>query len=326
MQARASVGREKAVRWWRARGVGLLIALVLAGGVPQPGSGAQATPTPHVNRIAFSFEGEIWSMNVDGTDRTRLTDSPGEDFSPSWSPDGSRIAFRTQRDGNDEIYLMNADGSEEMNLTNDPASDWSPVWSPDGSLIAFSSQRPGDSTRNIYLVNPDGTDLTNLTQDTTEGEYPTWSPDGTRLAFGCYQGGGTSSGTRPNYDICVINRDGTGLANLTNHPAYDMYPAWSSDGATIAIDTERDACPDGTISSSEEVCEDGSAIYLIDPNGINPRLITTPVPGGNRFPAWSPDGSRLAFTRSGLIVTTNPDGSNLQDLGPGAFPTWSPIV
>jgi Tol biopolymer transport system component len=73
---------------------------------------------------------EIYVMNADGTEQTRLTDNSARDMNPSWSPDGRKIAFHSRRDGNNEIYIMNADGSEQRNLTNNPAHDWLPSWSP----------------------------------------------------------------------------------------------------------------------------------------------------------------------------------------------------
>ena len=71
----------------------------------------------------------------------RLTTSPAADLSPTWAPDGRRLAFRSDRDGNDEIYVMDADGSGQHNLTRNPASDYSPAGSPDGRQIAFATSR-----------------------------------------------------------------------------------------------------------------------------------------------------------------------------------------
>mgnify|MGYP006270892699 CR=1 FL=1 len=72
-------------------------------------------------------------MNADGSGQTRLTDDPADDYYPSWSPDGARIAFTSERNGQAEIYAMNADGSGLKNLTNNPAGDWWPSWSPAGT-------------------------------------------------------------------------------------------------------------------------------------------------------------------------------------------------
>jgi len=91
------------------------------------------------------------------------------------SPDGTRIAFQSNRDGNYEIYVMDADGSNQTNLTNNPADDMFPVWSPDGTKIAFMSNRDGNWE--IYVMNADGSNQTNLTNNIGDDMYPMWSPD-----------------------------------------------------------------------------------------------------------------------------------------------------
>ena len=94
---------------------------------------------------------EIYVMNADGTDQTRLTDNPAYDSGPSWSPDGTKIAFDTDRDGNREVYVMNADGTNLINITNHPASDHHPDWSPDGTKILFASNDAGNG--DIFVMN-----------------------------------------------------------------------------------------------------------------------------------------------------------------------------
>jgi Tol biopolymer transport system component len=140
---------------------------------------------------------------------------------PSWSPDGSRIAFERYSSLGGElpdIYVIGVDGTGLTRLTTNPFHDMYPAWSPDGSKIAFASN-PGAGME-IYVMNPDGTGLVNLTNNPAPREFgPAWSPDGTRIVFLSHRDG--------NDDIFIMNPDGSGPVNLTNHPAADDSPAWA---------------------------------------------------------------------------------------------------
>jgi hypothetical protein len=110
-------------------------------------------------------------MNADGSEQTRLT-NPAFGYQPSWSPDGTEIAFSSSRDGNSEIYVMNADGSEQTRLTNNADIDEQPSWSPDGTEIAFISSRDYQ----VYVMNADGSEQTNISNNPAVHDNPDWGP------------------------------------------------------------------------------------------------------------------------------------------------------
>ena len=132
-----------------------------------------------IARIAFLSERdgnrEIYVMDADGSNQTRLTHNPAFDESPDWSSDGTKIAFLSERDGNGEIYVMDADGSNQTRLTHNPAFDAYPTWSPDGTKIAFDSARDGN--QEIYVIDADGGGLKRLTKNPFRDSVPTWSPE-----------------------------------------------------------------------------------------------------------------------------------------------------
>ena len=244
-------------------------------------------------------------MNADGSDRRRVSSDGG--FDPTFSPDGSQIAYRLLLSTDDgEIWVMDADGGNRRDLVKDPDfSDWGPAWSPDGRYIAFDSNRRVGLA--IWLMNADGNDQHIVTQG--HGEYPSWSPDSDRLA---YSGGDY-------YDIRVVDADGSDDVALTTSPAYDMGPAWSPDGTWIAYHTQADYYPDlGEPGMGPEM-----EIHLVRPDGSDDHRITVDrIEDG--FATWSPDSRYLMWARHGQLVVARPDGSGLVDIGPGNFPTWIP--
>jgi len=143
---------------------------------------------------------------------------------PGWSPDGQRIVFSSDRDGDDEIYIADADGSHVQQLTDNDTTDWWPAWSPDGSQIAWTSYRDGNW--DIYVmpapgqaqVNVDSGNVRRLTDNPAKDWGPVWSPDGTRIAFASERDG--------NWEIYIINADGSQPQRLTNNEAQDIGPAW----------------------------------------------------------------------------------------------------
>jgi Tol biopolymer transport system component len=263
------------------------------------------------DRIAFESDragnwGEIYAMGADGSNPVNLTDDPEADGYPAWSPDGTRIAFESWRDGNAEIYVMDADGSNPVRLTDNPADDWHPAWSPDGTRIAFASARDGNFE--IYVMDADDSNPVNLTNNPAGDYSPAWSPDGTRIAF--------YSGRDGNPEIYVMEADGSNPVNLTNNPAFDGEPAWSPDGTRIAFESGRDGNPE---------------IFVMGTDGSNPVNLTN-NPAFDYSPAWSPDGTRIAFVsyRDGNpeIYVMDADGSDPVNLtnNPAwdTYPAWSP--
>jgi Tol biopolymer transport system component len=260
-------------------------------------------PDP-TNCLPFNCNDEIYVMNADGSEVTPLTNEPGYDYYPSWSPDGTRIAFQSYHN-NDDIYVMNADGSGVARLTDHPANDWLSSWSPDGKRIAFDSKR--DANDDIYVMNADGSEVERLTNNPSWDEAPSWSPNGMRIAFAS-----TRNDTNPvdcdrcnattqascNYEIYVMNADGSDQTRLTNNPAPECYPSWSPDGKHIAYTAESNGNWD---------------IYVMNADGSGVERLTN-NPGRDEAPSWSPDGMRIAFTRR--EKDTNGDGHiDLRDPG-----------
>ena len=260
-------------------------------------------------RIAFlsTRDGneEIYIMNADGTNQTRLTFNSSNDAYPAISPDGSRIAFTSNRNGSSEIYVMNIDGSDQTRLTNTtyPYGDYYPSWSPDGSMIAFYSSRSNDF--DIYTMNADGSDITQLTNAGTFNGYPSWNPNGNLIAFDSTRDG--------NSEIYVMNSDGSNQTRLTYNPTSgNNNPAWSPEGNMIAFFSGRDG---------------NSEIYVMNSDGSNQNNLTNNS-AGDWNPCWSPDGSMIAFDR-GEIYVMNSDGSNQTRLTNTAssinrYPSWGP--
>jgi TolB protein len=270
--------------------------------------------TPTVEEMAAPTNGrlvldnfeDIFIANADGSGLQQLTDDPGAEFDGMLSPDGTKIVYRDSTRGvneNDEIYVMNVDGSGKTNLTNDPANDWGPAWSPDGRQIAFSSMRASGFLPQLFVMDADGGNVQQLTE--REGEYPSWSPDGSRIVFMSQEPAGAN-----NYEIYVINSDGSGATRLTNQSGSDGWPVWSPDGTTIAFTSERADCRYSTADDCLESDEEDAlrTIWLMAADGGNQRRLTDIY---GQFMTWSPDGRWIAFGSYGGLHLVAVDGSEV---------------
>jgi Tol biopolymer transport system component len=196
---------------------------------------------------------QIYSMNSDGSNQTRLTRSDEEDTHPEWSPDGNKIAFTSRRvNGVDHIFIMNADGSGVRQLTSGDNEDGAPAWSPDGSRIAFQGRR-GNNV-DIFIINAGGSGITKLTDNNQIDAFPEWSPDGKKIVY--------HSNANGNFEIYVINADGSKPIRLTEATYDNKYPEWSPDGSKIVFYSKRDCT------------NDNGEIYIMDADGKNQVRVT----------------------------------------------------
>ncbi len=256
--------------------------------------------TPTNGKIVFGSDrgggnGELFTMDPDGSHVTRLTNNNDVDAHASWSPDGRRIVFiRQPKGGTADIYVMDADGRRVTRLTNNDDVDILPAWSPDGTKIAFARGEGRDSE--IYVMSSvDGSSPRALTRNGTEDVMPAWSPDGKKIAFVSDRSGNT--------EIHVMSVDGGGQTQLTRRRTTTLGPAWSPDGQMIAF---------ASLAS-----DDLAHVFVMNAGGGGLRSVGRSA-GNDAFPRWSPDGKKLVFfsTRdgNGEIYVMNADGSGQVNL------------
>jgi TolB protein len=294
--------------------------------------------------IAHTISDELHQTQraLRGVARTRLTFDSDRD--------GERMRGTIENRGIKEIYISDYDGERQTRVTVGRTLNITPRWSPDARSIAYTSYRRGGG--NIFISNIFQGTLEEVTKGDKAGEnwLPAWSPEGTRLAFSSTRDG--------NPEIYVVNRDGSNLRRLTNHPGIDISPTWSPAGTQIAFVSDRSGSPQIYIigadglglmkKTSESWCDKptwspapyneiayasrtgpGYDIKVLDLAAGNIRQLTFGE-GTNESPAYSPNGRHIAFmsTRSGKnqIFTMARDGKDVRQitrLGNNSMPDWS---
>jgi TolB protein len=237
--------------------------------------------SPDGRRVAFvSFRdtvagksglgpGSIYVMDFDAlTGQSRgnvmpVTGKVTNDGWPTWSPDGRRIAFHSDRSGNWDVWVISLDDSGLTNVTDHPDDDRYPAWSPDGQSIAFTSDRDGD--QDVWLMNVDGSNPVNLSNTPGRDRYAMWSPDGRQIAFNTQRDG--------NQEIYVMEADGSNQTNVTHAPdSIEGLADWSPEGQRLVLYSDRPGNKD---------------VFIVDLTTGRWTNITN-HPTSDEFCTWSP--------------------------------------
>jgi len=274
---------------------------------------------------------DIYVMNADGSGLREVAADPALDSEPAWSPDGSKIAFVSNRGApvganSYDIYITNANGTgQPIRVTNQPGDESDPNCSPDGSKLLYVSTadtpafpNPGQDAE-IYTMNPDGTGVSRLTDNTAYDATPDWSPDGKMIAFSS-----TRDGKR---DIYKMNADGSGQTKIDYQaPCIDSqdpdlprcmgngYPVWSPDGTKIAfLRSMRDSGyyydvfltvnPDGTGLSKTPYEPAGVGGFDWAPKDTTPPKVISTSPKANATEVAPAANVRATFSE-GMDSTT----------------------
>lgn len=285
---------------------------------------SSAAPAPANRELAFvrgdAASTDIYVIREDGSGLRRLTASRGADYSPLWSPDGKRILFGSNRDGDDELFVMDASGRNVRQLTRNRALDLTPQWSPDGRWIAFASDRGRPGEPEIWVMRADGSAARRLVRTPAHAwqdrQYsPTWSPDGRRIVF-------TMAATAENPELYAVGADGRGLKRLTrtggslHEPADDTMPDWSPDGASVVFVSNR-----GKTTSD---------LWVMTKDGARQRPLARRAHSDDWNPRFAPDGGAIAFTEHVLpggpawVAVVRRDGTGFRRVTRGSEPDWRP--
>ncbi|MFZ5998348.1 MAG: TolB family protein [Nitrospirota bacterium] len=202
---------------------------------------------------------DIFTANADGSGLKKITDNPQYDAEPIVSSDGKRIVFGSQREGDFDIYVMNADGSNVRRLTDRVGYDGGPWFSPDGKKIVWRAWYPDTEEEkakwrdcmeksyilpfplDIWVMDADGSNKKRLTNNGATNWAPSWHPDGKRIIFSSNMDDWHEDIKKfgHNFELYIINADGTGLERITYNNVFDSFPMFSPDGKKLVFGSNR---------------------------------------------------------------------------------------
>lgn len=268
-------------RWGRRRRRAALAGTALGSALLVPLSTAGAVVPGTNGQIAFESNRdgnpEIYAMNADGTVERNLTNHPGWDFYPVWSPDGTQIAWGSDRaePGNVDVWVMDADGSDPVQLTDSPGEDRGASWTSDGEKIVFHSARNRTPSHafDLFIMDADGDNETLLRSNASAG-YVCGDSETGRIVFNSSDDG--------DFDIYTMDIDGSDVVNLTDNDTFDSGPKWS---------------PDCTQISFNRLDHGGSLdVFRMNADGSDQVNLTNAPGVFDAFSAWSPDGQEIVFS------------------------------
>jgi len=279
---------------------------------------------PDGSRIAFRSSTEpgnwdIYTINVNGTNLTRITDDPGDDQWPAWRPDGQKLAFTSKRSGVYQVYVVNPDGTGLEQLTSNPLGSACPAWSPNGQTIAIAKWTTDPSHNwDIVLIDNDGQELRWFAATSDNEAHPVWSPDGQWIAYlakdGLYK---RSIAKTPR--VLLAPNGPNGAWTLGQH-------SWSPDGNQIVYSAVEVAAADGGYEVT------GIRLHVVNQDGMSNRPFFQNEPAvTSSDPSWSPTGDKIAFVgddpsgTGDALFTVNTDGTGLTQLThTAAQPSFNP--
>lgn len=304
-----------------------LAAILLAAALPVT---AAATFPGADGAIAFVRDGDIWTINADGTGRQQVTSGPASDSTPQWSPDGREIAF-TRWGGDTAAVHVVRPGGVPRRVVGDARS---PAWSPDGRRIAFVRYEPWTpdtaSPTTIRTVLTDGTGERTLRYSGLAQFDPAWSPDGREIVF--------VQGYEEWAELWRMNADGTAARFVEGTPTQVSYgdhsrtPSWTPDGRRIAYSRNiavPDECPNVDLDSCFNL-----DIAVVNRDDAGGRRLLAALGSNESEPAFSPSGGRVAFTSditgTGQIWVMDASGNGLRQVTTAAAggyqPDWQPLA